>query len=66
MIEAEGEHMNIKELDVIRLKNGYHATILEIFKNGEAYLVEIVDEKGDVLDISFIEPDKIEKVVWIS
>ena len=41
----------VKELDVVRLKDGRAATILEVFEDGAAYLVEIADEKGEALGI---------------
>lgn len=54
----------VKELDVVRLKDGRAATILEVFEDGAAYLVEIADEKGEALDMPFVGSDDIEKALW--
>ena len=53
-----------KELDIVRLKDGRTATVLEVFKNGEAYLVEVTDEAGKTVDMPTVKSDDIEKVVW--
>lgn len=56
--------MSAKEFDVVRLKDGRTATVLEVFNAGEAYLVEVADENGKMLDMPTVAPDDIEKVVW--
>ena len=38
--------MKLNMFQVIRLKNGKEATIIEIFNDGEAYLVDIPLEDG--------------------
>jgi len=56
----------MKDLDVVLLKDGRKATILEVFKDGEAYMVEVADKKGRALDMPIVTPDQIEKVIFIS
>ena len=54
--------MKIEEYDHVILKDGRTATIVEIFKEGEAYLVD-VDLPGpdwDTIDVTY---DDIESVV---
>lgn len=55
--------MQINELDVIRLKDGRLATVLEIFDNGATYLVEIADKEGRTMDLPFVTVDDISEVV---
>ena len=66
MIGIGSELMKIKELDVIRLKDGRDATVLEVFKDGEAYLIEISDRDGETLDISVVKSCDVEEVIWVS
>lgn len=58
--------MVIKELDVVQMKDGHTATVLAIFNDGEAYLLEIIDEHGKTVDISTVEKSDIEKILWNS
>ena len=57
------EMSKINELNVIRLKDGRLATVLEIFDNGAAYLVEIADKEGRTVDLPFVTVDDISEVV---
>lgn len=57
------EMSKINELDVIRLKDGRLATVLEIFDNGATYLVEIADKEGRTMDLPFVTVDDISEVV---
>lgn len=41
---------DVKELDVVLLKDGRQGTILEVFGQGEAYLIEVADDKGKTID----------------
>ena len=41
------DSLDIKELDVVRLKNGQEATILEVFQKGAAFYVEIIEQDED-------------------
>ena len=52
--------MDIKELDVVRLKNGQEATILEVFQKGAAFYVE-QDEDPIWKEIL---SDDIEKIIY--
>lgn len=56
--------MSAKELDVVQLKDGRTATVLEVFDSGAAFLVEVADENGKALDMPTVASDDIEKVVW--
>ena len=54
----------LKELDVVRLYDGRTGTILEVFKNGAAFLVEITDESGATLELAAVEAGQIAAVVF--
>ncbi len=56
--------MKVKELDVIILKDGREATVLEVFDKGEAYMVEITDAQEETLDTPIITDDDIEKIIY--
>ena len=58
--------MTAKNLDVVRLKDGRTATVLETFDGGAAYLVEIADATGKPLDMPTVKADEIVEVVWHS
>lgn len=58
--------MTVKNLDVVRLKDGRTATVLETFDGGSAYLVEIADEVGKPTDMPTVKADEIVEVVWHS
>ena len=56
--------MQIKELDVVELKDGRTATVLEVFDSGKAFLVEVTDSKGKTLDMPTVEINDIARVTW--
>jgi hypothetical protein len=56
--------VEIKELDVVLLKDGRKAVILEIFEAGKAFLTEVVDDQGVTLDTPTITEDDIEKITY--
>ncbi len=58
--------VDVKALDIIRLTDGRNATVLDVFDNGAAYLVEIADENGKTLDMPFVARDEIREVIWRS
>lgn len=58
--------MVIKELDVIQMRDGRTATVLAVFDDGKAYLLEIIDEHGKTVDISTVAKSDIENVLWSS
>ncbi len=58
--------MTAKELDIVKLTDGRSATILEVFNHGAAYLVEIADKTGKMLDMPVIAPGEIAEVIWRS
>lgn len=54
----------MKELDVVLLKDGRKATILEDY--GEEYMVEIADKQGRTNDILIVLENEIEKIIYVS
>lgn len=54
--------MKIKKFNVVELKNGNRATILEVL--GSKYLAEIVNAYGITLDKKIITENEIEKVIY--
>lgn len=54
--------MKLNRFDVVELQNQNRATILDI-KNKE-YFAEIVDTKGETIDIRNIIDDEISKVIF--
>lgn len=55
--------MKIKKFDVVELKNGYKAAIIDI-KKDNTYFAEIVDNKGNTIDKKNITEDEVEKIVY--
>lgn len=51
----------MKELDIVLLKDGRRATILEDY--GPDIMIEISDEKGRALDLPTISKSDVEKVI---
>lgn len=51
----------IKDLDVVRLKDGREGTVVYIGTHPLGYLIELVDKEGEIVEVS---PEQIEKVVW--
>ncbi len=56
--------MDIKELDVVELKDGRLATVLDVYGSGESFLIEISDSEGRTLDLPTVRRDEIAKVTW--
>lgn len=56
--------MEIKELDVLKMKNGKTATVLEVCVPGRVYLVEFSDEAGKTEEIREAKIEEIEQVIW--
>lgn len=54
----------MKELDVVRLRDGRTGTILEVFESGKSYLVEITDKKGHTLEVSVVDEKDISEAVF--
>lgn len=54
----------MKELDVVRLKDGRQGTILEVYECGKAYLVEIADGMGKTIDTPTVEREDIQELVY--
>lgn len=56
----------MKEHDGVLLKDGREGTIVAVFENGEAFMVEIADEQGREIDMPVVKPDDIEKVTYVA
>lgn len=54
--------MKIKKFNVVELKNGNRATILETL--GGKYLAEIVNAYGITLDKTIIKDNEISKIIY--
>lgn len=52
------------EFDVVRLRDGREAVILDIMNDGEAYCVECAHPEKSDRDWFIVGRDQIEKVVW--
>ncbi|MGN0301504.1 MAG: hypothetical protein ACI4BI_01325 [Anaerotardibacter sp.] len=56
--------MIINMYDVVLLKNGLKAQIVEILKNGEMYVADVEECNGwDEDDTIFVSPDDINEVL---
>ena len=53
--------MDIKECDIVRLKDGREGTVLGVWAEGKAFEIELEPPETET-----IEADKIEKVIYIS
>jgi glycerate kinase len=53
--------MDIKECDIVRLKDGREGTVLGVWADGKAYEVELVPP-----DLETVEAKQIEKVIYQS
>lgn len=56
--------MKAKVLDVVKLRDGREGTILELWENKNAGLLEICDEKGRAIDEPVINLDDIEEITF--
>lgn len=54
----------MKELDVVRLKDGREGTILDFYDDGKVFMMEITDKKGRTLDTPFINLEEVEEVIY--
>lgn len=54
----------MKELDVVLLKDGREATILEVYAEGDEYLVEITDKQGRTLDTPIVKKEDVLKLIY--
>ena len=55
--------MAYEELDIIRLSDGLEATILEVFGDGEAYLVEYPVDTDELYEQRTVNADEVERRV---
>lgn len=52
---------SIQLYDIVRLKSGEEATIVEILGDGKAFVADV--EKPDGTDTNFIELEQIESII---
>ena len=57
--------MKVKDLDVVRLKDGREAVILETYDNGNAFYAELQKKDSDP-DLDFIKLQDIEEVIYVA
>lgn len=56
--------MDAKALDVVRLKDGRTATIVEVYADG--YMVEVSDATGRTLDMLTVGLQDIDAIIWVA
>ncbi len=56
--------MKINQYDCVKLKDGREGTIIEIFEQEPAYMVEICDNEGRTLDTPIISIGEIEAITY--
>lgn len=54
----------MKELDIVRLKDGREGTV--IMDYGEACMIEVSGKDGKTLDTPIVLKEEIEKIVFIA
>lgn len=58
--------MKPKILDVIKLNDGREATVLEVYDNGKAFMVEISDSEGETIETPMIKLEDVNKIIYSS
>lgn len=56
----------MKECDVVLMKDGREGTVVAVFENGEAFMIEIADEQGRMLEMPVVKSKDIEKVIYVA
>ena len=56
--------MKIKELDIVRLKDGREVTILEVFESGKAFMAEEVASDGKTIATPVVKSEDILEVTY--
>lgn len=56
----------MKELDVVLLKDGRKATVLEVYSGGTELLVEISDKSGKTLETPVVRSEDVSKALYIA
>ena len=56
--------IKIKQFDCVQLKDGRIGTVVEIFDNGKAFMVEFADDVGVTLDMPIVESDEFANVTY--
>ena len=54
----------MKVLSVVRLSDGRVGTILEVFDEGKALLIEIVDDHGKTIDMPMVKREDVVDVIY--
>lgn len=58
--------LKIKELDVILLKDGKEATVLECYDSDTAFYVEVSGKDGKTTDMLIVKIEDIEKILYVA
>ena len=58
--------MIINEHDVVRLSDNREGAVVHIYPGKKVYCVEIVDDKGQTLDLVDVKKEDISEVIWKS
>ena len=56
--------MKPKELDIVRLTDGREVTVLEVYKDGEAFMVETSAKPFAETDFFVVPMSEIEEIIW--
>ncbi len=56
--------MKIDMLDVVLLKDGRVGTVVEIFGDGEAFVIDITDDSKDEMNTPIVKMEEIEKIIY--
>lgn len=54
----------MKEFDIVLLKDGRQGTVLEVYEQGQAYLIEITDDMGKTIETPTIGKEDIKETVY--
>ena len=56
--------MEIRELDVVQLRDGRKGTVVERYEDGTALLLEICDSMGRTLEMPLVKSAEVERVLY--
>lgn len=56
--------MKPKLLDGVKFGGGKVGTIVEVFDEGKAFMVEITDGEGRTVDLPIVQPEDIEEIIF--
>lgn len=64
IVWTEGNFLEPKELDVVRLNDGREVVILEVFDSGAAFYVECPDSTTGDSDFFVVALAQIKTIIW--